>query len=327
MPKPRIIAPGQIYLLSSHGVDDLKMFKYPHTRAAFLRLLFKYLKSFSITCYTFSFTLNQYFLVLRSSDAAISLFMQNLNSAFAKKFNRLRRRKDAVLGRRFDSLISKDDIALTELIRFVNLEPVRNNLCSLDELECSYWSAHSTILGNKHIPCIDKKEVINQFRSDSKNSYRNFVRCGFPDKEDDEILKIIRNANSGKGEQTIIGDSDYIRMVHQMNKNEHCRIKRHILENVSFQLIHNRINVLLNLKEQELFNQGRLNVKSTARELFAYVAKKRFDFSNAAIARYLGVSNSAITRMIERFDKIAQKDFLKNELEAVCLDSMEIVPV
>jgi len=271
--------------------------------------------------------LNQYYLVLRSSDETISLFMQKLNSTFARKFNRLKRRKNAVLGKRFDSLISKDEIGLTELIRFVNLEPVRKNICSLDELDRSDWSAHSSILGNRCKPFISKEEILRQFRSDSKICYRDFIRSGFPDKENDEILNIIRYANSGRGEQTIIGDSDYIQMVHQMNKNEHCRIKRHILENVSFQVIHSRINVLLNLKDQELFNQGRLNVKSTARELFAYVAKKRFDFSNAAIARYLKVSNSAVTRMIERFGKIAQMDFLKNELEAVCLERLEAVPI
>jgi hypothetical protein len=304
------------------------MFQFRNARTAFLRLLAKYLKRHSIPCYTFSFTINHYYLVLRSTDEAISIFMQELNSAFAKKFNRLNRRFDAVLGRRFDSLIAKETIGLTELIRFVNLEPVRQNNCTIDQLDHSGWSGHSAILGYRQKVFIERSAILNQFTApDSIDAYREFIRSGYPEQKDDEILKLIRRANSGKGEQTILGDADYISMIQQMSKSAYSRIKRHVSENVKFQQIHRKVAALFCLEKEELFYQGRQNVKSTARELFAYIARKRYDFSNTEIAGYLRVCKSAISRMISRFENIVQKEFLKKELELVYITDVEPVPI
>jgi hypothetical protein len=87
------------------------------------------------------------------------------------------------------------------------------------------------------------------------------------------------------------------------------------------------VNEFLFLEDEELFSQGRHNVKSTARELFAYIAKRRFDFSNSEIARYLRVCKSAVTRMLSRFENIVEKEFLKSEIEWLCAEDTEAVPI
>lgn len=56
--------------------------------------------------------------------------------------------------------------------------------------------------------------------------------------------------------------------------------------------------------------QGRTNIRSTARELFAYVARFRFDFSGVKIAEYLKKSDSAVSRMLSRFENLNGKDYL-----------------
>ena len=214
--------------------------------------------------------------------------MQRLNSAFARKYNRLTAHRDAVLGRRFDSLISKDEIGLGELIRFVNLEPVRKNHCTLDGLDHSGWSAHSTILGYRKKTFIERSEILNQFTSqdgtvvERSRNYREFIRSGYPENKDDEILKLIRRANSGRGEQVILGDELFIKKIYQLNKNTTSQIKRHVSEKMKIEKIHDSVATLLCLENDKLYNQGRKCVKSTARELFAYIAVKRFDFTGAA---------------------------------------------
>lgn len=326
--KPRIIVDYHIYQVCSRGVDNLCLFKNRKIRKTFLNLLNHYLLKFSLSCYSYSFTINQYFLVLRSTDESISRFMQRLNSAFARKYNRLTGHRDAVMGRRFDSLISKNEIGLSELIRFVNLEPVRKNHCTLDELDHSAWSAHSTILGYQQKSFVNRDEILNQFSStDRKNAYREFIRSGYPENKDDEIIKLIRRANSGRGEQIILGDELFVQKIYQMNKNATSQIKRHIRENMNLEKIHDSVAALLCLETDTLYTQGRQCVKSTARELFAYVAVKCFDFTGADIARYLKVCRSAVSRMISRFENIAQKEMLKKEIEELCNPHVETVPI
>ncbi|NLE00340.1 MAG: hypothetical protein GX640_10740 [Fibrobacter sp.] len=327
--KPRIIVPGQIYQVTSHGVDGLEMFQSRDMRSEFLKLLDKFLQEFSISCYTYAFTTNHYYLVLRSpSEKPISAFMQKLNSNFARRYNYLNGRHDAVVGRRYDCVVAKDDIGLSDLIRFVNLEPVRQCICTLDQLDSSAWSAHSVILGNKKKPFIDRQTVLKQFKTqDPGAAYREFIRDGFPDREDDEIVKLIRLANSGCGEQIILGDDEYIQKIHRMNQNRYAQVKRHISENMQIEKLHQKVNEFLCLEKDELFNQGRQNVKSTARELFAYIAAKRFDYNNAEIARYLRVCNSAVSRMISRFENIIEKEYLKSEIERLFSEDTEDIPI
>lgn len=326
--KTRIIVPGEIYQVASHGVHEISIFESSSIRSLFLKLLEKYLKKFQISCYTFSFTNTHYYLVLRSPSAEpISKFMQQLNNTFAKQYNKHYGRHDAVVGRRYDSVVAREDIGLSDLIRFVNLEPVREGLCTLDQLDFSTWCGHSSILGIKKRDIIDRKSVLDHFKGENpKEAYRDFIRSGYPDRGDDEILKLIRIANNGGG-QIVLGDPEYIKKIHQINENRYTQIKRHIAENMSIEKLHEKINEFLCLDKDELFNQGRQNVKSTARELFAYIAAKRFDFTNAEVARYLRVCNSAVSRMISRFENIIEKEYLKSEIEVLFSGDSEEIPV
>ncbi|NLE01145.1 MAG: hypothetical protein GX640_14855, partial [Fibrobacter sp.] len=227
----------------------------------------------------------------------------------------------------YDAAVASDEIGLSDLIRFVNLEPVRQGLCTLDQLDHSSLSGHSIILGNKKSTFIDRQSILKQFKTATpKDSYRDFVRDGFPDREDDEIVKLIREANSGSGKQFVLGDAEFIKKIHQINENRYTQVKRHISENMQLEKLHRKINEFLCLEKDELLSQGRQNVKSTARELFAHIATKRFDFTNAEVARYLRVCNSAVSRMISRFENIIEEEYLKTELELLFSGDEESIP-
>ncbi|NLE00680.1 MAG: hypothetical protein GX640_12485 [Fibrobacter sp.] len=60
----------------------------------------------------------------------------------------------------------------------------------------------------------------------------------------------------------------------------------------------------------ELMRQGRSNERSTAREMFAYVARYRYDYNGVAIAAYLKKTDSAVSRMLSRFENVNQKEYL-----------------
>ncbi|NLP04047.1 MAG: hypothetical protein GX089_16250, partial [Fibrobacter sp.] len=62
-------------------------------------------------------------------------------------------------------------------------------------------------------------------------------------------------------------------------------------------------------------HSGRINEISTAREIFALVGVSHFGFSCINLANYLGVSGSAVSKMISRSCRINGIEFFK---EMVC---------
>ncbi|HEX2957596.1 MAG TPA: transposase, partial [Chitinispirillaceae bacterium] len=131
--KPRIVAPGVIYQVSSKGVQNLDMFKKDEIKTFFLEQLARTLKKYSFICHAFSILTNQYHMVLQSDKESISDAMQHFNSIIAKKVNKLLKREGTVFSSRFKSVIVESD-CFKDLIRNVHLEGVTQGELSLDEL-------------------------------------------------------------------------------------------------------------------------------------------------------------------------------------------------
>ena len=145
--KPRIIAPGVIYKVSSTGVHELQMFKNDEIKTFFLKQLAKTLKKYNFTCHAFSISLNQYHLVLQSGQKSISMAMQQFNSIIAKKVNKVLGRNGTAFSSRFKSVIVEDD-RLKELIRkFIWNRYNWGN--DLDELNHYKFCSHS-VYGKQH---------------------------------------------------------------------------------------------------------------------------------------------------------------------------------
>ena len=71
----------------------------------------------------------------------------------------------------------------------------------------------------------------------------------------------------------------------------------------------------IHLDKEEILKQGRLNDISTARQLFAVAGTLYFEFTNICLARILGVSGSAVSKMVSRSKRIVGLELLK---EMVC---------
>ncbi len=95
--KPRIIASGVIYQISSKGVQNLEMFKNDEIKSFFLQQLSRTLKKYSFTCHAFSICTNEYHIVLQSEQQSISDAMQQINSIVAKRVNKVLKRDGTVL--------------------------------------------------------------------------------------------------------------------------------------------------------------------------------------------------------------------------------------
>lgn len=318
--KPRIIVPDSIYHICSTGVFGLKMFSNNKECFCFLDQLKQTAQNYHFKLLAFSLIKNQYFLIIKSSEESISAAMQHLNSNFAKKFNKLRGRNGTVFARRFDSVIV-EECRLKELISIVHLKPVNAGECSFVNLDSYKWSSHNLLVNENGSDFIDPNATFEAFGdSDHKNKYMHFIRSSLSEKkENNELRTCINDANSGKqsfrkSQCWIIGSDDFVQDILNKDRCRRAKIARHISENVSMTEMVKKVEMVLFLDKDEILKQGRFDVRSTARELFVYIGKYRYDFSCAQLAFCLGVTDSAVSKMIKRFEKIEKRDFLIKEV-------------
>lgn len=320
--KPRIVVPEIFYQVSSEGVNEIDIFGKDEFKTFFLNQLETLLTKYSFGCYAFALTKNQYHLILKSGQESISKIMQRLNSVFARKFNKKTGRSGVVFKTRFKSLIAEDN-NLLEFIRFVHLQPIEKGECTLNQLDYHKWCSHCEIVDIDSTGFIKKNDILSCFSGpDPLKEYRNLISTTTVN---NEVNQQIKNANLGKQgfskpETWIIGKPEYIQHILELDRCRRVRLARYISEHVKLEVIHDEVASFFKLDRNSLFSRGLSNELSTARELFVTIGKGRFDFTGTQMAHYLRVTDSAVSRMISRFDNIILKDYLIDSVVGTIID-------
>jgi len=87
--KPRMIVPNAFYQIKSACIPELKVFSSEKMKIFLLKQISIAKGKYSFKCFSWSIMDNHYHLVVQSSEETISKFMQRVNFAFAKYFNRI----------------------------------------------------------------------------------------------------------------------------------------------------------------------------------------------------------------------------------------------
>ncbi|HEX3019118.1 MAG TPA: hypothetical protein VHP36_02405, partial [Chitinispirillaceae bacterium] len=242
---------------------------------------------------------------------SISDAMQHFNSIIAKRVNKILKREGTVFSSRFKSVIVEKD-RFKDLIRDVHLEGVTLGEFNLDELANYKFCSHSVILGNYTSSIIDKDAILKQMEMSSIKDYLKYMGDTV---SNDDFASKIKDINCGKQgfhkpQLWIIGKAEFVKHVMDLDKCRRLHIARHISENVNIEKIHDEVVRLLILENNDLYRAGQFNVRSTARELFVSICKNKYEFSGADTARYLRVTDAAVSRMLTRFRDVANRDYL-----------------
>jgi predicted transcriptional regulator len=167
-------------------------------------------------------------------------------------------------------------------------------------------------LGNNSSELIDKDAVLKRMNIGSIEKYSQFMRD--IDSSDDitSKLKSTKRAKQGfqKPQLWVIGKPQFVKKVIELDRNRRLLIARHISENIEMEKIHEKVARILIMEKDDLFRAGQSNVRSTGRELFATICKKYYEFSGADAARYLRVTEAAVSRMLTRFGNVENGEYL-----------------
>ncbi len=200
----RIEYPGAVYHVTSRGDRREPIAKDDIDRQAYLDILGQALERFDAVVLAYCLMGNHYHLVLHTREANLSRLMRQINGVYTQAFNRRHNLSGHLFQGRFKAIVVDTDSYLLEVCRYVDLNPVRANMCKRPD---AYpWSSYRALAGQHLAPdWLDTQAVYDQLLSGKSAAraaakYAEFVAQGKGVQLWDEHLK----------QQIYLGDDAFI---------------------------------------------------------------------------------------------------------------------
>ncbi len=201
--KPRIHFPGAVFHVILRGNAGQPIFFDERDRYRLYLILQYVVERFGCRIHGFCFMTNHIHLIMQTGDVSLSRIMQNLSLRFTKWINFTQSRTGHVFQGRYKALLLDADAYLTELVRYVHLNPVRAGLVASP---ADYpWSGHRGYLGNEMLPWLTTDWVLSMYSADmqeARQKYGIFVAEGIGETRRNEY-------HNGTCEGLILGDDNF----------------------------------------------------------------------------------------------------------------------
>jgi len=173
----RIEYPGAYYHITSRGNEQKDVFKSQRDREKFLEYLASATERYGAVVHAYCLMNNHFHLLLETPEGNLSQIMRHINGAYTTYFNIKRKRAGHLFQGRYKAILIEADEYLTELSRYIHLNPVRVGI--VEKPEQYQWSSYRsyTVQSNPQewlrtgfiLSCF-AQEII-----DAQNKYRIFV--------------------------------------------------------------------------------------------------------------------------------------------------------
>jgi hypothetical protein len=185
----------------------------------------------------------------------------------------------------------------------------------LKELNRNPWSGHSALAGKVKRKWQNTEYVLSFFGSakDSRKNYLQYVQKGIDQGRRPElvggglirsmggwsaVLASRRRSERQGSDRRILGDGDFVKQVISglddlVKKNLRLSGRR-----IDIKTLAEKVSEKYNVSIGELRSGGRRREVVKARRAMSWIGVRELGYSGADVARYLGVTNSCVTRMI-----------------------------
>jgi REP element-mobilizing transposase RayT len=316
--KARLDAPGTLHHVIIRGIEKRNIVHNQYDRKNFVERLGHLAEETDTAVYAWALLSNHAHILLRSSEAGISHFMRRLLTGYAINFNLRHKRHGHLFQNRYKSIICEEDAYFGELVRYIHLNPLRANLVqSLAELDQYLWSGHSVLMGKKKNDWQDRHYVLKWFGRQKKEAikdYREYVKKGMERGQRPELVggglirskggwsqvkSIRRNEDREMFDARILGSGDF---VDQIIKEAAVNVKYQFTEGKRKRKVEEHIATVCEKKDitiNELRSGSRRKHVSRTRAAIANYIVKNYGVTLADAARQLGVSTSAVSKMLD----------------------------
>lgn len=306
--KPRIDAPGCLHHVIARGIERRTIYEDTRDKDFFLKKLGDITVETGTPVYAFALIPNHFHLLLRRTMVPIAQVMQRLLTSYALYFNRKHGRVGHLFQNRYRSTICDEDVYFLELIRYINLNPLRAKVVgSLKELAWYRYCSHSHIMGMRNTEWFNPSHVLDSFAASgdkARRAYTRFVLEGLErGRRDDLSGGGMRRSLVGQRlfpdekpafDERILGLGDF---VERLSK---AQSPAGVDREKAFQRIVAEVCGQLSVAETEFMGRSRKRHVSAARALAAFRMQRELGMSQSEIAGRLAVSQPAVLKMMKR---------------------------
>jgi REP-associated tyrosine transposase len=320
----RIDAPGALHHIIARGIERKRIFTDGVDRNNFLNRLENILTETQTACFSWALLPNHAHLLLRTGTTSISTVMRRLLTGYAVSYNFRHRRHGHLFQNRYKSILCQEDSYLLELVRYIHLNPLRAGIVKdLRGLNSYPYCGHSCILGKTTNTWQDKDYILKLFASNKAvaiRSYREFIKKGIEQGKRSDLVGggLIRSAGGWsaikalrrigayqKGDERILGDSDFVKKVLAQAK-ENFERKYHLKSNgFNFEKVLGRVAELLDLKPEQVLAVGKYKKTVAARSLLCFWATSELGISQNELGQKLKISQPAVSLSVKRGEQLA----------------------
>jgi len=313
----RLDTPGTLHHVIIRGIEKRPIVDDGKDKKEFVLRMGTLSTEEKTTIYAWTLLTNHAHILLRSGPYGVSKFMRRFLTGYAIYYNHRHKRHGHLFQNRYKSIICEEDAYFQELLRYIHLNPVRAHIVpTMAKLDTYPWCGHAVILGRRKHDWQDRGYVLRWFGKNEKEAtknYRRYVQEGIPLGSRPElvggglirslggwstVISMRRHGDRDVSDERILGNGDFVEQI--LNEADEL-VKRQLPEN-------NQKNIVVALI-QEICHERGVNIKelnsgsrrrfvSEARRIIACRLVREYGIPLSEVARYLGVTTSAVSKMI-----------------------------
>jgi REP element-mobilizing transposase RayT len=317
--RARLDAPGTLHHVMVRGIEKHRIVNDVADRKNFVARLGELAAGTNTTIYAWALMTNHAHILLRSSEMGLSGFMRKLLTGYAITYNRRHQRWGHLFQNRYKSIICDEDTYFTELVRYIHLNPLRAKLVkSLTQLDRYRWCGHGALMGKIKNEWQDRDYVLKWFgpkQGEAKKAYRSYVNKGIAQGRRPELVggglirslggwsavKAMRRSGDRElSDDRILGSGEFVARI---IKEAEAKVKRQLPVKAQNQKIEKLITKLCKKEKvsiEELVSGSRRKEVSGVRASIAIGLVKNHGVALAEVARRVGVSTAAVSKIIKR---------------------------
>ncbi|RMF18443.1 MAG: hypothetical protein D6761_02715 [Candidatus Dadabacteria bacterium] len=216
--------------------------------------------------------------------------MQSLFGRYGQWFNRTRNRSGHLFQDRHRAILVDRDAYLSELIRYIHLNPVR--VGAVDRPEEYPWSSHRHYLSGAGPEWLTNDMVLGTFstrRDAAVAAFQTFVQKGI----DQPVQLDFKRGNSRK--QAVLAPDGFAEAVMRRGQN--------IVElDLTMEQAVHKVAALLGIDPKVLAQPGKRRLPALGRGMLAYAGLQTGAWSLTALGRTLQRDPSALSHAARRFE-------------------------
>jgi REP element-mobilizing transposase RayT len=326
----RLDAPGVLHHVMGRGIEKRNIFVNDVDRHDFIERLALLSEDGAWDMYAWALLPNHFHLLCKTRNRPLPSSMRKLLTGYVVNFNRRHRRHGHLFQNRYKSIVCQEDRYFKELVRYIHLNLLRaGQVDDLDHLAQSPWSGHSALLRIHKRPWQNTEYVLSQFGGNSgrRNNYLEFVEKGMGQGRRPELVGggLIRSMGGWSEvlalrsrdekmpyDQRILGDGEFVQEVTSGLEDQVKRNLRLSGQRIDIDGLAARVSRQYKISLGELCSGSRRQNVVQARAVMSWIGVRELGYSGADVARYLGVTNSCVTRIVASDTKPPVEDFIQD---------------